>query len=172
MKQAPSSSPEQMANALHNLGLEFIMGGQKEPGESLYERPADLMIALAQSEEARLRVSLIPLFLEHPEFSKQVTSAAQQLHSNALLTLKCYYSAAVFLQQKHHNTLNKLLGKKSLLPDLFSTDLKIEISSDPDDNLKKLARCQQLQSHTHINWLGTYEHAIEVWIKGLELQKA
>src|SRR5687768_8754930 len=100
MKLAASPSPQQIANALQNLGVEFIMGGRKELEESLYKRPDDLMIALAQSEEARLRLSLIPLFLQYPEFSKDVTRVAQQLHSNALLTLKCYYSAAVFLQQK------------------------------------------------------------------------
>jgi hypothetical protein len=172
MKQASSPTGEQLANALQSLGLEFIMNGQKEPGESLSEQPAELIRALAQSQEARLRLSLIPLFLEHPEFSAHVAKVARQLRSNALLTLKCYYSAAVFLQQKYHDPLNRLLGRKNILPDLFSIDLGLEVSANAEDSLKSLAKRHQARSHTHINWLGTYEHAIKVWLKGLELHRS
>lgn len=169
MNQAPSPSGEQLVNTLQSLGLEFIMGRKTESAEI---PPVDLITALAQSEEARLRLSLIPLFLAYPEFSAYVAKAARELRSSALLTLKCYYSAAVFLQQIHHDQLNKLLGKKNSLPDLFSIDLGIETSTNMQDNLKALAKRQQIRSHTHINWLGTYEHAIEVWMKGLELQRS
>jgi hypothetical protein len=56
-------------NALHALGVRFLMGGSKGSDNSLYRQPARLISKLAQSDEARLRLSLIPLFLEHPEYA-------------------------------------------------------------------------------------------------------
>ena len=91
---------DQLANALQALGVNFIMssGGRDE---SLHKQPARLIAALAGSNEARLRLALIPLFLEHPEFSEHVRAVEKNLDAPAQLTLQCYYSAAVWLQQLH-----------------------------------------------------------------------
>jgi hypothetical protein len=57
------------------------------------ECPHDpLIAALAESDESRLRLSLIPLFLEHHEFALHVWTVAKKLHQAARLTLQCYYS--------------------------------------------------------------------------------
>lgn len=66
---------EQLANSLHALGVKFIMG-RKDSSETARQKPVELISALAQSKEARLRLSLIPLFLERPEFSVHVRAAA------------------------------------------------------------------------------------------------
>ena len=63
-----------------------------------------------------------------------------------------------------------LIGEKASLPDHFSSELGIQITNDPEANLKLLAECHQELSGTQVNWLGTYQHAAQVWIKGLELQ--
>ena len=62
---------DQLTNALRALEVNFILGGNRIEA-SLHKQPARLIAALAQSEEARLRLSLIPLFLEHPEFAARV----------------------------------------------------------------------------------------------------
>lgn len=163
MKHVATSTGEQLANALHALGVNFIMGG-KSDDESLHKHPARLIAALAQSDEARLRLSIIPLFLEHPEYAARVRSIAKKLEPSGRLTLQCYYSAAVYLQKKYQT------GGVSL-PNHFSKDLNLTPVDDPEENLRMLAKRHKELSHSFTNWLGTYQHAEQVWLKGLEYRK-
>lgn len=94
MRQTSTTTGDQLANALYVLGVNFIRGG-KDTDVSLSSHPSRLIAALAQSNEARLRLSLIPLFLEHPEYASRVRAVAKKLDPTAQLTLQCYYSAAV-----------------------------------------------------------------------------
>jgi hypothetical protein len=163
MRHVTTSTGDQLSNALHALGVNFIMGG-KSDDESLHKHPARLIAALAQSGEARLRLSLIPLFLEHPEYAARVRSIAQKLELSARLTLQCYYSAAVYLQKKHQT------GGVTL-PNHFSKDLNLTPVDNPDENLRMLAKRHKELSHSFTNWLGTYQHAEQIWLKGLEYKK-
>jgi len=166
-----SITGEQLANSLHALGIKFIVGGD-ENGETLRQKPTELIAALAQSKEARLRLSLIPLFLERPEFSAHVSAAAQNLPRAARLTLQCYYSAAVWFQQKHRERLQNLIGNKPTLADIFSRELGLQNTNNPEENLQRLAQRHQELSGEKVNWLGTYQHAAQVWLRGLENQNA
>lgn len=161
MRRVTTTTGDQLTNALHALGVNFIMGG-KDTDESLQKQPARLIAALAQSSEARLRLSLIPLFLEHPEYATRVCAVAKKLDPPARLTLQCYYSAAVWLAKKYSNGAS--------LPDLFSKDLNLNPVEDPDENLRALAKRHKELSGSFTNWLGTYHHAAQVWFKGLDLK--
>ena len=163
MSQAIVITGNQLTNALRALDVNFILGGQSKD-ETLHKQPARLIAALAQSNESRLRLSLIPLFLEHPEFALRVRTVAKRLDPSVRLTLQCYYSAAVWLGKKHqlHKT----------LPDYFSQELDLHPVDDPEENLKALAKRHKELSGTRVNWLGTYLHAAQVWQKGLEYKKA
>ena len=164
MSHPVTTTGDQLTNALRVLGVNFIMGaGSKDA--SLHKRPAHLIAALAESEEARLRLSLIPLFLEHPEFAPRVQTVAKKLNPSARLTLQCYYSAAVWLAQKYqpHGT---------PLTDYFSKKLNLHPTDNPEENLRSLAKRHGELSGTRVNWLGTYQHAAQVWQKGLEYKKA
>jgi hypothetical protein len=162
---------EQLANALHALGVKFIMGGESG-NETLHKQPALLIAALAESSESRLRLSLIPLFMEHPEFAVHLGAVAKNLKSSARLTLQCYYTAAVWFQQKYRSRLDVLIGEKSSLPDYFSRELGLKNTNDPESNLRLLAKRHLALSGAQVNWLGTYQHAVRVWLKGLEIQKS
>ena len=163
MSRTAPITGDQLTNALRALDVNFIMGGQNK-GESLHKRPARLIAALAESDESRLRLSLIPLFLERPEFARHVRLVAKKLKPHARLTLQCYYSAAVWLAQKYQ-------VRKGSLPDYFSDELKLRLSADPEENLRELAKRHQALSGSKVNWLGTYQHAAQVWQKGLEYKK-
>jgi len=102
MRHVTTSTGDQLVNALQALGVNFLMGG-KGTDESLHKQPARMIAALAQSGEVRLRLSLIPLFLEHPEYAARVRKVAKKLDPSTRLTLQCYYSAAVCLQQKYRS---------------------------------------------------------------------
>ncbi len=163
MNKTSSITGDQLANALHVLGINFIMGG-KDNDESLHKHPARLIVALAQSGEARLRLSLIPLFLEHPEYAVHVQKLIKKLNLSAQLTLQCYYSAAVYLQKKY-------TAKSPTLPNHFSKDLNLTPVDDPEENLRALAQRHKELSGSFVNWLATYQHAEQIWQKGLEFQK-
>lgn len=164
-----SATEEQIAAALQALGVKFV---HSEPAGAapLPIQPARLVAALALSQEARLRLALIPLLLQYPQWAEVVASVAQQLSPAARLTLQCYYTAALWLGEKYRPRLESLLGKQAPLPDYFSTVLGIEKTPDPDENLRRLAIRQRELSGAQVNWLGTYHHALKVWIKGLEIK--
>lgn len=159
MRNPSTTTGEQLANALYALGVRFVMDGTNAE-ESLHKEPTRLIAALAESNEARLRLSLIPLFLEYPEFAAHVRAAARGLSAPARLTLRCYYSAAVWLQRKYRLRLDALLGQKPFLPDHFSGELELPVTDDAEENLRLLAERHQALSGMPINWLGTYEHAV------------
>jgi hypothetical protein len=152
----------QITDALRALDVNFILGG-KSGQAFLHKSPARLIAALAESEESRLRLSLIPLFLEHPEFAARVKSAAKKLAPSARLTLQCYYTAALWLGKKHQPQIP--------LPDHFSQALGLTPTVDADENLRELAKRHKELSGRRVNWLGTYQHAAQVWQKGLEYKK-
>ncbi len=159
MSGAVEITGTQLTNALWALDVNFIIGG-KSTHETLHKQPARLIAALAESDESRLRLSLIPLFLEHHEFALSVQTVAKRLDPTARLTLQCYYTAGVWLgkEYKQHES----------LPDYFSQELGLHPVDDPDENLRALAKRHKELSGTWVNWLGTYLHAATVWQKGLQ----
>lgn len=165
MNRTAAITGDQLTNALRALNVIFILGGQSKD-ESLRKQPARLIAALAESNEARLRLSLIPLFLEHPEFAAHVRAVAKRLNAkqSARLTLQSYYSAAVWLGRKYQ----KRDGIS--LPDYFSKELNLHPTEDPEENLRALAKRHEELSGARVNWFGTYQHAAQVWLKGLEFR--
>ncbi len=154
-------SEDQLVSELWAWDVRFIMGAKPDYPPTL--PPASLIAALAESHEARLQLSLIPLFLRHPEFAAHIIAVSKKVDPAHQLILKCFYSAAVWLEQKH-------LSQKNL-PDLFSKDLGLSPTSNPEDNLRALAKRHQELSGMQINWLGTYQHAADIWLKEVELQQ-
>jgi len=165
-------SEDQLVAELWARDVRFLMGHQSN--ETPLLAPANLIASLAQSANARVRFSLIPLFLRHPELSAEVQNAdhllsLQMKHRNVL---RFYYTAAFFLQRKYQQQLSRLLGRQPELTDLFSNTLGVHHENDPDLALQQLAKQHQVLSGQMVNWLGTYQHAADVWLKQMELQQA
>lgn len=158
-------APSQLVDALNSLSVSFLRGGS---GVASQIEPDQLLVALAGSPEARLRLALIPLLLEHPEFSCAVLAALPHAPPDAAVTLRCYYTAAYWLQQKYQTRLTAALGVTPPLPDLFRAELGLATYADPDTALHALADRQRLLSGRVLNWFGTYEHAVQSWLRQLE----
>ena len=158
-----------LAAELERLGLRFVTSSAEDVLPSALS-PADLIAALASSKEARLRMALIPLFIAHPEYSRFVSQVSQELIGQAQVTLVCYYTAAILLQRKYAQRLLQLGLKVSELPDIFGHSLALPLNSSADDLLLCLAEQQTQMSGRPINWYGTYEHAMERFIRRLELE--
>ncbi len=166
------NSDDQLVSELWARDVRFLMGNQSSAVPLL--APANLIASLAQSTNARVRFSLIPLFLRRPELSAEVQNADNLLsiQMRQQNVLRFYYTAAVFLQRKYQRQLLLLLGEQPRLPDLFSDILGVPPQEDPNQALEQLAKRHQALSGQFVNWLGTYEHAAEVWLKQMELQAA
>ncbi|MCB0061130.1 MAG: hypothetical protein KDE19_03410, partial [Caldilineaceae bacterium] len=113
-------TPTQLVDTLNTLGVPFVRGGS---GVADWVEPSVLLAGLAECDEARLRLALIPLLLRHPHFSADINVALKRLSPAAAITLRCYYTAAYWLQSKYRARIERSLGAMESLPDLFSTEL-------------------------------------------------
>jgi len=168
----PDINPRLVAE-LDALDVPFLQGAE---ATTAVERmpPGALLAALAANPEARLRLALVPLLLRRPDFATHVRAALDgaAADTTAQLVLKCYYTAARYLQQKYRLRLEKITDRVAALPDLFSAELGLPAAPDPDAGLQSLAQRHAALSGKAINWLGTYEHAAQRWLAYMERRQA
>jgi hypothetical protein len=126
--------------------------------------PAQFVADIIKQPSARVRNAAISLFLVKPEYSVYVADALKHTNNEESITLKFFYLAAVFLQQKYR------VNPITPLPDLFSTEYGI-VGTDPDERLRSLAEKHQQVSGKSINWQGTYENAAKRLLHQWELEK-
>lgn len=142
-------------------GLEYIadtanMAAFVEPVPT-----AALIAGLAQSEDARLHMALIALFLYQPESATAVPAAVALLDENNQTNLKLFYTAAVVLQRIHAGELRQYLSHWQPLPDYFSVSLDLPLTAAPQMQLKQLGRRHQELSGIAANWAGSYQYAAD-----------
>ncbi len=161
-----SYSGEELVSALDALDVPFLVGGAPSATRKL--SPTDLMVGLAQSPEARVRSALVPLLLRRPELAQEARLAATRLQPSARHTLELFYTAAMLLRRKYSRQLNNLFGAQPILPDLFGQTLGLSLPNDPDESLQLLARRHAQLTGLDLNWIATYEHAVERLIRYAE----
>lgn len=165
-------SEDQLVSELWARDVQFLRGRTSFPSVTLLS-DATLIASLAESSDPRLCFSLIPLFLRHPEYSAWVREANKLLTTrSSQITLQFYYTAAVFLQKKYFQRIQNIMGEQELLQDLFSKELGFTPDAEPNRALVQLAEQHHLSTGQYVNWLGTYTHAADVWLRQMELQKA
>ncbi len=169
IKRKPS--PDTIAAALAQLDVRFIARTGRVSGLRLAKRPVALLASLAEQEEARLRLGIIPLLLRHPEWAGLVPAAVRQVSRRRREVLKMYYTAALLLQQKYAIRLEQSLGQLAPLTDWYSTELGVPVHGDPDTRLRILAQQQSERSGLALNWVGTYEHAAERLVRQLDVSE-
>jgi len=160
-------SNAELAAELHALGVHFVRSDGLSGVRSRLA-PATLMVGLAASDEARVRLALLPLLWQYPTFAQDAESARQQLSAAEQVVFTCYYTAAWLLQAKYQSRMAAVVEARQLLPDLYSVELNIYPFDNPDEGLCTLADRQRELSGRAINWLGTYEHAAQRWLKHME----
>ena len=129
---------DQLVSELWARDVRFLMGRQTSPEPVL--DPAHLIASLAQSKDARVRLSLIPVFLRHPEFASAAESATDLVTSRTRQTaLRFFYTAAVLLQKKYRERILGIFGEQPQLPDLFSSRLELSLDENPQQALFQLA---------------------------------
>ena len=159
-------TPAELVGALDALNVPFLAGGALTTTLA----PIPLLKGLARAPEARLRSAIIPLVLRHPEFSTETLAVVLELSGAARVTCECFYTAAVLLQRKYRARLSHLFGAQIALPDWFSAELGLTFSTDADAGLRALGACHATLTGLPINWVGTYLHAAERFIRHCEVE--
>lgn len=161
-------SDDQLVSELWLQDVQFLMGKALTDAPML--SPENLLISLAKSQDARVQLSLIPLLLRHPEFANKSKIVDKNLSdSDTQLIFRCYFTAAMLFQRIYKKLLSQYFNCQLEIPDLFSEKIGI-IVQDPESALHELAKRHQVLSGKRINWLGTYKHAPDIWLRQLELQ--
>ena len=160
-------SANELTAELQAHGLAFLVGEQPAPSTPRLSS-AKLLADLAQQQDARLRASLIALFLSNAAAADAVPVALSQLDDETQMTLKVYYTAAVILQDKHAERLRSLSPGWFPLPDLFSRELGLPTAGDPQMRLQQLGQVHHQVTGLAANWPGTYEYAALRLIRRLE----
>jgi hypothetical protein len=133
--------------------------------------PATLLAGLATSADARVRLALIPLLLARPDFAESLPDALPGLSAAAQVVLRCYATAAVVLQAQHVPRLHALVGAQPRLRDWFSVELDAPLIGSPDEQLARLATRQRQLSGRSLNWVGTYRHGVESFLRFMEQEQ-
>lgn len=156
-----------LAAELDRLGIPWVVTSaddRPEPPPS----PIDLIAALSASDEARLRMALIPLFWARPDYAELASETAEIISDQPRLTLTCYYTAARLLQLKYADRLSRLGINNPILVDCFSQELGLSEPGDADALLAHLAKRHAELSGRPLNWYGTYEQAARRFMQRLE----
>ncbi|MBI5962730.1 MAG: hypothetical protein HY863_04590 [Chloroflexi bacterium] len=159
-----------LVSELYAWDVKFLKGKALTDAPTL--PPENLLKSLVQSNEARVRLSLlIPFLLRRPEFASEAETVDRELsNSDPQLFFRCYYTAAMLFKQIYNKPLSRYFGSQPKLPDMFSIKLGAALTQDPEISLLELAKRHEILSGHKVNWIGTYKHATDVWLRHLELQ--
>ena len=160
---------DELVTELNARGVCFLSGGDSVRPQPLLST-IELLVGLAQSSDARVRMAIIPFMLVYPALAYEAENATTILHGSAKTTLMLHYTVALLLQKKYRKRLESLLGTGKFLPNLFATELQIVIAEDLEYCLRLLEERQCAMQGYHTNCVGAYEHAVERIIKRLECE--
>ena len=169
MLQDIAVETDALVATLAQLGVRYLRTATS--GQPLSEKPDFLIAALAQHPSPRLREALILLFLRQPQFAKYVPGVEARLRPAARLTLRHFYTAAVYLQRLWQGKLEMYLGLLPLLPDYFGQsewNLPAPTEHYGEAGLRGLA--EHFRAETGDNWLNSYQTAMSLFLHQLRLE--
>jgi len=148
--------------ALRERGIRYLAPSDPQAGDAAALAPQALIADLAAQADARLRLSLIPLFILHPEWADLAPCAAAQLDEPAQTELMACYTAAVYLQRQWNIRLGLYLPVVSPLPDWFSERMGLPSPEERHGKvgLYALAGWHAAHSPYSFNWLASYQRVI------------
>ncbi len=160
---------DRLIDALFERGVTYLAGGRGLPSEM---SDAELIIALTQSDDARVRLALIPLFLSDPGLAALVPSIIKQLEPEFTLNLKQRYTAAACLQRLWRTRLSEVVTDGALLPDLFSDELGLPSFDELYGKLALFRLAEQMSDqHQGIDFWTSFNKTFDDFIHQLELER-
>ena len=124
-----SYARESLVAALRDRGISYLAPSDAVAREVI-ESHEQLLCALLQQHDSRLRLAIVPLLLLHPGISASVFELVARLDGVASLDLQTLYMAAVYLQRNWRSLLSIYLDDMTLLPDLFSQQMGLPLPEE------------------------------------------
>jgi len=90
---------ETLVAALRERGIAYLAPSDASANDAPALAASELIARLATQDDARLVLSLIPLFILHPECASEVPQVAAVLNDQPRIALIACYMAAVYLQR-------------------------------------------------------------------------
>jgi hypothetical protein len=160
----------QLIGEMNRLGVNFVVGDRiLTTFKSL--SAIELMAGLAAHKDARIRLALIPVLLQLPEFAEEAPESLVLLEDDQKIIFKLYYTAAYLLQLSYKYELQVLIDNYQDIQDFFSKDLNVSRAGTVQDRLWILAKRHKEITKMSINWYGTYHHAAKRVLKRLQKER-
>ena len=160
---------DQLVAILRESGVRYLVPTDARADVSQPLNTLDLLKRLAESDDPRLRHSLIGLFILHPDWADLAKHLAASLQGATRIELLAHYMAAVYLQRLWRTRLGFYV-EVQLLPDLFSDQLGLpspEIRSGKT-GLHALAKWHADQLGTIYNYLSAYKKTMDLLFEQLK----
>ena len=161
----------QLIDNMNRIGVHFLVDASN-PRLTDSLTPAALLAGLAAQSDARMRLALIAVLLQRPDYANYAHEALELLDEPQQLTFKLYYIAAYHLQIAYVNQLNDVLGLSIKLTDYYSEELNIEEDNSVAPELSLLAELHKDITGLPLNWYGTYNSAAQRVISCLKKEQA
>jgi hypothetical protein len=160
---------DQLVAKLRESGVRYLVPTDARLDETQSIDSLNLIRQLADSDDPRLRHSLIGLFILHPDWSGFAQQLSVLLAEPARTELIAHYMAAVYLQRRWRTRLGFYL-EVQLLPDYFSKQLGLP---SPETRFGKtglhaLAKWHADQLGTIYNYLSAYEKTMDLLFEQLK----
>lgn len=163
---------------LHGHGLTYLAGEDTHAGScTLMDSPAELLSAMAASDEPAIEMAITTLLLHKPELADAIPVALDRLENSpvARANLMCFYQAAAYIQREIETDLRSSQPAARafrLLPDLVSNLLGLDSperiaaqASDVNAALTQLAARHAALTGDDSNWLSSYRRHVGLMLR-------
>lgn len=162
---------ERLVAELETLGVRYLSRQTTLTVDSR-PSPSPFLADLIRQANSRVRLAFIAAILSQPDLAVAVPTAIKRLKPEEQLTLKLLYTAAVILQKKYAERLQSFQASRwQRLPDLYSSELGLETTGNPDERLRMLGNIHRQLTGSAINWAGTYENVACQLLRRWELER-
>jgi hypothetical protein len=147
---------DEIVAALHARGVCYLV-----PTPTGGERPMNdeqLILALASSNDARLRFSLSALLVRNPPLAELAASLVETTTPKVSDEIKKQYLAALYLQRIWASKLKARFGKTARITERFWESMGL---SSPDVNFGEIGLWELSQFSEFNDW-ATYEDVVEL----------
>jgi hypothetical protein len=162
---------ERLVAELQRLGIRYI--SRKESFQARSVRPPRRLLAdLVGQPSSRVRMAIIPLLLAKPQFSDAVPAVIKDISDDEAFLMKILYTAAMYLQQIYAEQQARYLDPGDrFLADRYSAELGLPEGLDARAALHALGQLHKTATALNINWAGTYENAVQKWLRQMALEE-
>jgi hypothetical protein len=156
---------------LRERGITYLAPGDARSTEAISAE--DLIIAVLDQSDSRLKLGLITLFIRHPDLAECVPTLVRKVSPSQALELQTLYMAAVYLQRLWLTRLSFYLDDISLLPDLYSRQLNLPPAEERfgKAGLALLAEAWTIRSHYPFNRLASLNKVMDLFFEQLRMEK-